>query len=121
MPTAMSLTRGSEQMPACSGPSIAPGVPAGGAHHQRAFKAEVDAAASLGDAFPQAHEQKRRGDADSAAEHGEWHGPESDRSVGHVACPLTSFALQKTDPSVKRVARQHEHENNSLQHQHGSI
>ncbi len=102
MPTAMSLTRGSEQMPACSAPSSGAGdaggehaeprrageigdaVGAHRAHHQRAFEAEIDAAGALGDAFAEADEQERRGDADRAAEHGERHGPQSDRTVRHL-------------------------------------
>ena len=54
------------------------------AHHQRAFEAEIDAAGAFGDAFAQADEQKRRRDADGAAEYGERNGPESDRSIRHV-------------------------------------
>src|ERR1700691_5271719 len=90
------------------------------AHHQRSLEPEIDAAASLGDAFPQAHEQEWRGDADGAAEHRERYGPEPDRSVSrHIAClsispatlPATSLsrlALEEANPSVDRVARQHE-------------
>src|SRR6516162_810563 len=58
------------------------------AHHQRAFEAEIDAARTLGDAFAETDEEKRRGDADGAAEHGERHGPEPDRRVRHQDFPF---------------------------------
>src|SRR6185437_15180646 len=58
------------------------------AHHQRAFEAEIDAPRALGDALAEADKQKRRRDADRAAEHRERHGPESDRSAGHQVFPF---------------------------------
>ncbi len=59
------------------------------AHHQRAFEAEIDAARALGDAFAEADEQERRGDADGAAEHRERDRPEADGSVRHVRICLS--------------------------------
>ena len=53
-------------------------VAAHGAHDQRALEAQVHAAALLGDALAQAHEQERRADAQRAAEHRERHAPEAE-------------------------------------------
>ena len=97
MPTAMSLTRGRLHRSACSSPEeraddarrehaepgragqIGGAVAAHRAHHQGAFEAEIDAAASLGDAFAEADEQERRADAHRAAEHRKRHAPPADR------------------------------------------
>src|SRR5215470_1421172 len=34
---------------------------------------------------------------------------------------MSGFPLQKADPAIERVARQHEHEDDALQHQHGCV
>src|SRR3954454_23762297 len=34
---------------------------------------------------------------------------------------MSGFSFQEADPAVQRVARQHEHEDDALQHQHRSI
>src|SRR5215470_9354250 len=34
---------------------------------------------------------------------------------------ISGFPLQKADAAIERVARQHEHEDDALQHQHGRI
>src|SRR6266700_260876 len=38
-----------------------------------------------------------------------------------VPSAMSGFAFQKADPAIQRVARQNEHENDPLQHQHGGI
>jgi hypothetical protein len=45
------------------------------AHDQDAFQAEVDATALLGETLAEAHEQERRADADSTAQHRDRHTP----------------------------------------------
>ena len=58
-------------------------------------------------------------DADRAAEHGERHGPVADRSrVGHAQARLS---LQEADAAVERVAREHDDEDDALQHQHRGV
>src|ERR1700685_321478 len=47
-------------------------------------------------------------------------------ATGTVQSPIdpsamSGFPLQKADPPVERVARQHEHEDNALQHLHRSV
>src|SRR5579863_9006650 len=47
-------------------------------------------------------------------------------ATGTVQSPIdpsamSGFPLQKADPSVDGIARQHEHENNSLQHLDGGV
>src|SRR6266853_501369 len=66
------------------------------AHHQGAFEAEVDAPRALGDALAEADEQKWRGDANRAAEHGERNRPESDRSIRHVRISLSGSQFART-------------------------
>ncbi len=56
-----------------------------GAEHERAFKAEIDAARFLREALAERHEHERRRDADRAADHGENDGEER---PGHSATPL---------------------------------
>src|SRR4051812_24296582 len=36
-----------------------------------------------------------------------------------VPSAMSGFSFQEADPPVQRVARQHEHEDDALQHQHG--
>src|SRR6202046_476860 len=38
-----------------------------------------------------------------------------------VTSAMSAFPLQKTDPSVKRIACQHEHEDDALQHLHRGV
>src|SRR5882757_2672395 len=38
-----------------------------------------------------------------------------------VPSAMSGFSFQEADPAVQRVARQHEHEDDTLQHQHRSI
>ncbi|GCC45770.1 hypothetical protein chiPu_0029690, partial [Chiloscyllium punctatum] len=76
------------------------------AHHQRALETEIDAAGSLGDALAEADEQKRRRDADGAAEHSERDGPEPERCVRHVRTfPSGSRSVRKARRSPVRTRR----------------
>src|SRR6476661_7273693 len=38
-----------------------------------------------------------------------------------VPSAMSGLSFQKADPAVQRIARQHEHEDDPLQHQHGRI
>src|SRR5439155_26741841 len=61
------------------------GVPAHRAHYQNPLEAEVDAAAPLGDAFAEAHEQKRRADPDRPAQYADRHAPPAELDHGQAA------------------------------------
>ena len=138
MPTAMSLTRGRLQIEPCSSPSATPAnaghqhaepraagqvgdaVAAHRAHHQDAFEAEVDAAALLGEAFAEAHEQKRRADADGTAEHRDRNAPPA-RSSASAIMPDPAGRRRGEDlakPAIQRLGREDHHEGDPLQHQH---
>jgi len=76
------------------------------AHDQRTLKPEVDASRSFGDAFAEAHEQERRGNPNGAAEHGERHRPEADRTGCHVRTSLSeNRSVRKAHRSRARKRR----------------
>ena len=135
MPTAMSLTRGSPQIAACTSAQQRAGtagrehaeprrarqvrgaVGAHRAHHQIAFEPEIDAAAALGDALAEADEQERRADAQRAAEHRDRHHPPAEEASVHDQASLPEDA----EAAVERLARQHRDEDHALQHQHRGV
>ena len=68
---------------------VGDGVGGHGAEDERAFQAEIDAPALLGDALAEADEEEGRRHADGAAEDGERHAPETDAGFLHQrATPL---------------------------------
>ena len=137
----MSLTRGNLQIQPWKAPNAAPAIPAastpaqaderlvgdgvGGhrAEDERALQAEIDAPALLGDALAEADEEEGRRDADGAAEDGERHAPEPDAGLLHQrTLPFgPHLGLEDAEAAVERLGKEHDDEEQPLEHEHRRV
>src|SRR4030095_11044237 len=63
-----------------------------GAHDEDALESQIDAAAALGDALAEAHEQKGRAHADGAAQDRQRHAPPAERRHGQARAGRKIFS-----------------------------